>query len=179
MYSLPSDCHCQFSLICSLFIAVFQLNPSSLSLCLLSLSFPLCPCLSLSFSLVIFRGKKTHFITALAPIIIQFNHLTPHSPCYCLCLSLSPQYSLSLLFSVSHPPVHSSSICLSWVLIKNVFPASPLNTAGSRTHCETRHFKLCSPFRDSVLKRFNSTTECLAFLLMLKSCSLSSACLFK
>lgn len=47
------------------------------------------------------------------------------------------------------------------------------------TYCETGHFKLCSPFRYSVLKCFNSTTECLAFLLMLKSCSLSSACLFK
>lgn len=169
MYSPLSDCHCQFSLICSLFIAVFQLNPSSLSLSF----FPSLPCLSLSLSLV----KKKHFITASALIIIQFNHLTPHSPCCCLCLSLSPPHSLSLCFSLC--PAHSSPICLSWVLIKNVFPASPLNTAGSLTHCETGHFKLCSPFWDSVLKRFNSTTQCQAFLLMLKSCSLSSACLFK
>lgn len=139
MYSPLSDCHCQFSLICSLFIAVFQLNPSLLSLCL---PFFLSLFASVSLSGLSFSGKKSHFITASALIIIQFNHLTPHSLFSCLCLSLSPLYSLSQFFSVSHPLVHSSPMCLSWVLIKNVFPASPLNTAGSLTHCETGHFKL-------------------------------------
>lgn len=137
MYSPLSDCLCQLSLICSLFIAVFQLNLSSLSISF----FPSLPLsLSLSPSLVIF-SEKPFFITVPALIIIQFNHLTPHSPWFCLSL-----FSLSLRFSVSHPLVHSSSICLSWVLIKNVFPASPLNTAGSQTHRETGHFKLCPPF---------------------------------
>lgn len=86
IHTLLSDCHCQFFLICCLFLAVFQLNPSSLC------SFP--PSLRLSFSLlglVIFsKKKKRHFITASALIIIQFNHLTPHFQCFCLRFSLSP-----------------------------------------------------------------------------------------
>lgn len=152
MFSPFSDCHCQFFLICTIFKAVFfnlsrlpRLSPSLFSLSL-SLS------LFLSLSKVIIRKKK-HFIAASALIIIQFNHLTLLSLCYCLFLPHRPTTTPhSLGFSPSHSLIHSSTTCLSWVLIKNVFPALPLSTAGSLTHCETGHLKLCSPLLRVCLK---------------------------
>lgn len=53
MSSPRSDCHCQFSLICSLFIAVFQRHPSPLSL-----SFPASLRLSHSLLTLSFLAKK-------------------------------------------------------------------------------------------------------------------------
>lgn len=60
---------------------------------------PFPPSPSLSPRLCLFHSchfsRKRRFITASAPIIIQFNHLARHSSCFCVFLSPSPALSLS------------------------------------------------------------------------------------